>query len=90
MPEGVHVDDRRRKPPKVARRRHKRETVDDYEASLQAEEALRRAKAREAQQLYEDLLKARTVDTSVAWSCPMCGHVNDADHRRCTQCRHEF
>ena len=61
-----------------------------YERALAADNALRKAKADAAQEEYERARGAGSVDTSVAWVCPLCGHENHAGGTRCTQCRREF
>ena len=93
LPEGVLADSRSRAltPPTNAYDASAREqAAEHYERALEADKALEKAKADAAQEQYEDLVKAGTVDTSAAWVCPMCGHENHAGGRRCTQCRHEF
>jgi hypothetical protein len=93
LPEGVLADSRSRAltPPTNAHDASAREqAAEHYERVLEADKALEKAKADAAQEQYEDLVKAGTVDTSAAWVCPMCGHENHAGGGRCTQCRHEF
>ena len=93
LPEGVLADSRSRAltPPTNADDASAREqAAEHYERALEADKALEKAKADAAQEQYEDLVKARTVDTSAAWVCPMWGPENHTGGRRCTQCRHEF